>query len=301
MTEPCREACRAEGEPLAGTAGAARALIAIAWPKPLWHADEALLSEGLPGELREVAARAAREGRKLTFRVFQRGPRPGTSAVEAIVWMPQDGHAVRGADLPIDRLAGFVEDALAGRLPASALQPLLLVCTDGKHDRCCATLGRGMLDAIARAADAAGRPFELAESSHLGGHRFAATCLALPSGLVHGRLSPDDAPALVRALAAGRPLAARFRGRFGRDEPEQVAEAWAHARFPGADTLRLERAPGSRDAPHVSVRLRSRGREHALDVRLAAQRFESCTSCGEDAPKPRVRFVVASTVELATS
>ncbi len=298
MPAPCREACRVEGEPLAGSAGGARALVLIAWPKPLWHHDEALLSEGIPEDLRGVAARATQDGGKLAFRLFQRGARPSASAVEAIVWTPRNGASVRVAELPPSRLAGFVDDALAGRLTPSPLAPLLLVCTDGKHDRCCASLGRAMFDAIAREASSQDAPLELAESSHLGGHRFAATCLALPGGLMHGRLSPADAPELVRALAAGRPLVPRFRGRFGLGEPEQVAEAWAHARFAGAELLEVARTPGGEDDPAVSLRLRAQGRERALHVLLAAREFRSCTSCDEEEPKLRARFVVTGAREL---
>lgn len=299
MSEPCRDACRAEGEPLAGTAGAARALVAIRWPKPLWHHDEALLSEGLPPELRELAARAPKPAGKLTFRVFQRGPRPSTRSVEAIVWTPHDGRVAHAEELPLDRLAAFVEDALAGRAAATPLAPLLLVCTDGKHDRCCATLGRGMFEAIAAEVASLGAPIALAESSHLGGHRFAATCLALPSGLVHGRLAPADAPALVRALAAGRPFIPRFRGRFGLPEPEQVAEAWAHARFAQRDEVKVEaRAQGEPSGPvRVDLRIRTAGSERRLEVELAAQVFRSATSCAEDAREPRRRWVVTRAEE----
>jgi hypothetical protein len=294
MSEPCRDACRAEGEPLAGTAGAARALVLIRWPKPLWHHDEALLSEGLPSELRELAARQPKGAGKLAFRVFQRGPRPSTQSVESIVWTPHDGRVAHAEELPLARLAAFVEDALAGRVAPQPLAPLLLVCTDGKHDRCCATLGRAMFDAIAAEVASLGAPLSLAESSHLGGHRFAATCIALPSGLAHGRLAPTDAPALVRALAAGRPFVPRFRGRFGLAEPEQVAEAWAHARFPGAHEVDVARADGS---DTVSLRVHAGGRECALRLRLAARPFASATSCDEAETRPRNRWIVASADE----
>jgi hypothetical protein len=295
MPPDCRDACRLEGEPLAGSAGGARALVAIAWPKPLWHHDEALLSEGLPDSLREVATRAARDGGKVAFRMFQRGAQPSKDSVEAIVWTPRDGRVVRATGIPLARLAAFVEDALAGRTAPTPFAPLLLVCTDGKHDRCCATRGRPMFDAIAREAAALGAPFEIAESSHLGGHRFAATCLALPGGWMHGRLAPADAPALVRALAAGRPWVPRFRGRFGLPEREQVAEAWAHARFAGAEAVEVAPRPGG--DPAVSLRVRAGGRESALELRLAAHEFLSCTSCDAVEPERRTRLVVDSAEE----
>ncbi|MEC9213404.1 MAG: sucrase ferredoxin, partial [Actinomycetota bacterium] len=58
------------------------------------------------------------------------------------------------------------------------------VCTHGKRDVCCATSGRG----YALARQAAAPDAHVRECSHLGGHRFAPTCLFLPSGRLYGRL-----------------------------------------------------------------------------------------------------------------
>ncbi|MBV9923283.1 MAG: hypothetical protein JOY78_20875 [Pseudonocardia sp.] len=62
------------------------------------------------------------------------------------------------------------------RLPGRPVDdPLLLVCTHGRRDRCCALDGR----ALVRALVEAGEP-DVWECSHLSGHRFAPTALVLP-------------------------------------------------------------------------------------------------------------------------
>jgi hypothetical protein len=58
---------------------------------------------------------------------------------------------------------------------------VLLVCTNGRRDVCCAVNGR---DAAARLR-LEGR-HEVWESTHLGGHRFSPTVLQLPDGWLFG-------------------------------------------------------------------------------------------------------------------
>lgn len=76
----------------------------------------------------------------------------------------------------------------AGRRPRLAAddERILLVCTNARRDQCCALFGRPVAQALA-----AGRPGQVWESSHLGGHRFAPTVLSLPDGYVYG--GPDAA------------------------------------------------------------------------------------------------------------
>ncbi|WP_432493935.1 sucrase ferredoxin [Kineococcus gypseus] len=121
--------------------------------------------------------------------------------------------------------------------------PLLLVCTHGRKDWCCAVRGRPVVTALA-ALDAE----VVWECSHLGGDRFAPTVLALPGGAVHGHLAPDDAPALLAAVRAGRVLPDRLRGRCGDAVVVQAAEGHVRLllgedRLDAFTPLRAERLP----------------------------------------------------------
>ncbi len=130
-------------------------------------------------------------------------------------------------DLPVRHLTDPAPDRVLAALPAleAAADPILLVCTNGKRDRCCALNGRG----IARAA-AGAFPGRVFETTHLGGHRFAATAVLLPTGHAYARL--DDPALASEALAAadaGRladtltdPL--HYRGRSLLRRPQQVAD-----------------------------------------------------------------------------
>ena len=90
-------------------------------------------------------------------------------------------------------------------------------------------------------------PDLLWQSSHQGGHRFAANVLALPAGLSLGRVGPDTAASVAADVRAERIPLAHFRGRTV-DPPEaQAAEAAVKERLGVAglrDVYVLDHAPG---------------------------------------------------------
>ncbi|MGH2541639.1 MAG: sucrase/ferredoxin-like domain-containing protein, partial [Ardenticatenaceae bacterium] len=69
---------------------------------------------------------------------------------------------------------------------------------------------------------------EVHRTSHIGGHRFAATCIVYPQGIWYGELRPEDASRLVEEhLLNERLLPDHYRGRLGTSTCQQVAEAEA--------------------------------------------------------------------------
>lgn len=101
--------------------------------------------------------------------------------------------------------------------------PVLLVCTNGRRDVCCASLGRPIAEATASS-----HPGRVWEANHLSGHRFAATTALLPSGHVHGRVL--DGALVLDAADRGELLAAGWRGRSTWPSAAQVAEATVRER-----------------------------------------------------------------------
>ena len=63
------------------------------------------------------------------------------------------------------------------------------------------------------------------ECTHVGGDRFAANMVVLPTGDMFGRLDADTAPDVLTAYAAGRLLAEHHRGRSGTTPVEQAVTA----------------------------------------------------------------------------
>jgi hypothetical protein len=96
---------------------------------------------------------------------------------------------------------------------------VILVCTNGKRDRCCAREGPAVYQVLAKiAGDRAW------QCTHLGGHRFAPTLLTLPDGAFYGRLTPAEAGPFVRSYEQGELFLEKLRGRAIYDPESQAAE-----------------------------------------------------------------------------
>jgi hypothetical protein len=103
---------------------------------------------------------------------------------------------------------------------ARETEPLYLVCVHGKRDRCCALLGLPVYRALSEQVGE-----RAMETTHLGGHRFAATLLVLPSGLCYGRMSPAQVPGLIEATARDEWFELDYaRGRTAYGPEAQAAE-----------------------------------------------------------------------------
>jgi hypothetical protein len=286
----CAQSSLDAGEPLAGTAAAnTRAWIVIEVPEP-WAA-KVLDSEVFAGRRARVESwLAAIPGSRLQLvrkpgkelrgrRLFLASTALGDSWCVALS-LGEDLDQLCALDVP----ALFAE---RGGPSATTIDRMHLVCTHGKRDACCAKWGVGMYSA---AADVDRE--RVWQSSHVGGHRFAATAVSLPAGICYGRMQPGEAESWLAAEAEGRIYdLARVRGRHCLSGPEQAAEL--HVR---AEQGVLEHAATA------SVVSRQDGDRHWLvDVQLAetatAVRVESRTtgrlglgSCGDAEPRPVVEL-----------
>lgn len=217
FTERCAVFARAVDEPQAGTAPVAQRWACLehrgAWPRDVaHHGDPAVV---------EFAARAGAAG----FRV-QLIRRPGRHASHGSTRLfltdttPPGAHTTM---LTLDDTSALASVPLPGPgapLPGRVVvDPLLLVCTHGRRDRCCALDGRALVSALVDA----GEP-DVWESSHLGGHRFAPTALVLPTGYLYGRLDVASAVAARKAAGLGEVETGLCRGRATWSPRGQVAE-----------------------------------------------------------------------------
>ncbi|HEX8078875.1 MAG TPA: sucrase ferredoxin [Jatrophihabitans sp.] len=99
---------------------------------------------------------------------------------------------------------------------AKDTRPVYAVCAHGTRDMCCAIEGRPVATALARHC-----PDRVWECSHVGGDRFAANVLVLPTGQLYGRIT--DPAGLVSATEAGQVLTDRLRGQIGLSPAAQAA------------------------------------------------------------------------------
>ncbi|MGC1207984.1 MAG: sucrase ferredoxin, partial [Ornithinimicrobium sp.] len=149
------------------------------------------------------------------------------------------------------RPAGAVPSPSPRDETATAEPELLLVCTHGRHDVCCAVRGRPVAAALA-----AEWPEATWECSHTGGDRFAANVIALPDGACYGGLDPDTAVSVLRRHLGGAPDTAYLRGRTGYPPAAQAALAAVHSAVPEAHWGEVALSGMTSEGPTHRVRLR---------------------------------------------
>jgi hypothetical protein len=263
----CSDVSLENAEPLAATASRVDHWILIEY-RGLWNRDAVAgsgLSDQVKGRLAEQ--RAARPHTKLLFvRRTERRSRPEL----AVMWgsSPERGGQMFAAEIE------SYEDVLHLDLTAPGeplADPLLLVCTHGKHDPCCARHGRRLYQALAELAGD-----ELVwQVSHVGGDRFAGNVVALPEGLYFGRVGPGEAWSVLEEYLAGRIDLAHYRGRscysFATQAAEQVVRE--SARLTGITDLELV-------AERPVVVFRGGGRLFEVDVTAAPGplKYLTCSS-----------------------
>lgn len=214
---------------------------------------------------RELEARAGARG--IRVQAVRRHGRTPRAALRhwAVVDTRDEHQTVRFGTYRRDsELLDLTLDGTDGEPGSGA--PLFLVCAHSKHDTCCALRGRP----VAAAIDAL-RPGRVWETSHLGGDRFAANVLVLPSGLLYGRVLPFAAAEFVTAAEAGEVVGALLRGRIGLPPVAQAALGYAHEQLAlrRRDDLSVVTAPAPVDGVSV-VRLRA---PHGLvDVTVQVER-----------------------------
>lgn len=228
----CSVASREDQEPIAGTAPTEPELLLVEHPGP-WG-SKAVEESRLPAPVKEWL------GSLDGIRV-QLVRRPGGRAAPGI----RVFHAVAEDDR-FSVSSGVVEDV--ADLPALDLAdlapydgPLWLVCTNGRRDRCCAEVGRPIAAALA-----ARWPEATWETTHLGGHRFSGTLLALPSGHALGRLDAASAVDACAVLEAGEVPVPFSRGRAGLAPEAQVLDL--HLLAGGSPDVDVVEVPGERRA-----------------------------------------------------
>lgn len=224
---PDHDSCSAHSarleEPLAGSAPVTPRWLAVEQPGP-WGA-RALTSSHFPAELGHALTQKA-EAAGVRIALIRR---PGQHAEHD----PDAPRRIYLADTRLDRTLlwswtttdPYTLLDLDFDVPGRPLHdgPVLLVCTNGRRDTCCAVSGRALAGWLAE--DARTPTEDVWETDHLGGHRFAPTALLLPTGYVYGRLSdPVEGRNLLAKAAAGKVVTRHCRGRSTWSRPGQAAE-----------------------------------------------------------------------------
>ncbi|MEU9893776.1 sucrase ferredoxin [Streptomyces phaeochromogenes] len=298
----CAKVSRDLEEPLAGTAATARTWLLVEQPGP-WGA-KALTSSHLDPALGRALERAA-EGTGVRIALIRRPGRHAdchTVAERQVyaahttpgnVWLHEATTSAPERLLELD----FAElgeglprtfDTTLDGAPHTG-DPLALVCTNGKRDRCCALLGRPLAAELA-ASGVDG----IWEVTHLGGHRFSPTLLALPFGYAYGRAEAHSVKEILQGVREGRVVTEGCRGSSAWERPGQAAELAVRtaAHEDAAGALSVVRTEGSAPRWEVTV-AHTDGRQWLVTVAQGAALPPRPESCGSALGSPARMDVMA--------
>lgn len=258
----CSQAAKDCGDDPAGTAATFSSFLLLRHPGP-WSANAAEDATGLlpPGTAAAVAATSGLRA----FAIRDVHPRRRSH--------PPAGYC--GVNGPSGYVAPLREASDASVPPArreALVGPLFAVCTNGRRDRCCAIVGRGV--AVGLHAEFGDRVVEI---SHLGGHRYAGTMLVLPWGYAYGFLDLAGARAVVRAADRGLVHPQGLRGRADLPPAAQAADV----------PLRRDLGPAAPDAVLIRAVPAGHGDRVSVDASVLGEpvtvrlRRESGPTVGE--------------------
>jgi hypothetical protein len=87
-------------------------------------------------------------------------------------------------------------------------EPLFLICTNGKHDMCCAKFGLPVYNECARLVGE-----QAWHCTHVGGDKYAANMVCLPHGIYYSRVTVPETTTILAASADNSLYLEKFRGR----------------------------------------------------------------------------------------
>jgi hypothetical protein len=289
MTSPYRCSVAAADQPMAGTAAVDAGFLLVEHPGP-WGNKALAESRIIDEETRaRLTANAAAHGVRVqlirrpgersatgpSYRVFLAHPASGRLDVQDL----QDRAELADLDLALERRG-------PGWQPYAG--PLLLVCTNGRRDVCCAEFGRPVAQAVAaRFAE------ETWETTHLGGHRFAVAALTLPDGMSYGRVDAEAGVTIAEAVRRNEVVPAYLRGRTSYAPHVQAAEVALLQELGLTAVAALELVADATADGRGTVTFRSAAGEHDVVVSSYAV-APARQSCADLVEKPSTAWRVES-------
>jgi hypothetical protein len=317
---PCAQWSRTQRIDPVGTAGSHAGYVLVEWPLP-WPRDAGDVQA--LGPVREVVAGRGFRVQLLVpetvrcrrIALYRRPPGPFTRFEGRELHVQLDAHLHVQPDAHVDAAGredrgapkgaldgAAIGDALghaADRLLAGGGEPVgpceVLLCTHGRRDRCCGSLGTRLWEQL-RESGIERSGVRLARTSHTGGHRFAATCVVLPAGTAWGFLDPDAAHRVARGAGPLDDLLPRYRGCSGLDSP--AAQALERAVLAEAGWPLLESARTVLDLGGGRLRLVASGPSgsRAWEATVVPAAARPVPDCGRP-PGPSMRTETEHRVE----
>jgi hypothetical protein len=182
--------------------------------------------------------------------------------------------------------------ALTGGSPSGATpweDPVFLVCTHGKRDKCCAKFGIPIYKTIKTLV---GEPL-VWQCSHVGGDRFAANVICFPDGIFYGHVTEESAKLIAEEYYERRIVLTNFRGRSCYSFPVQAAEFFARREtgLRGIGDLKfLTYEPLKPNEWRVRFLSKGEDKVHQVSLRSRLSGFQNRLSCHASEPRSVVQY-----------
>ncbi|QJQ98725.1 sucrase ferredoxin [Halomonas sp. PGE1] len=293
----CTQESLALGDPLAGSAAHAERNLLLSWPRPKWQRSLRQASD-MCNEVSTRLEAIAEAGRRVNL--IHRRDQP--NARHCLYLMPEN----RRFEVTRNELSAFLA-ALERNEPLAhweASPPggaLLLCCTHGRKDKCCAKFGYAAYKALDAAVTERDLPFEVWESTHLGGCRLAASAVVFPALRKYGRIGEEDVVPLLESEMANRPYLPCYRGDSRLSPVQQCAQVaaleWLASRSVHADVSVVQPSDGQESSQGwIAMDWRSASDTGRLAVRCEPRMIQRYDTCADLAAGPPA----ASQVWVAT-
>lgn len=167
-------------------------------------------------------------------------------------------------------------------------KPLFLICTNTRRNSCCAR-GLPIYEAL-RQHEA----IEVWQTTHVGGHRYAATLIALPHSIYYGHVETEDVSAIVAAQSQDKVYLPKMRGRTCYEPVVQAAEYFLRKQqgITAHEALQLEKVTNTPNDDQWLVSFRADGRLYELHIAHQLADYQLPKSCNkEQAPVYEYRLI----------
>lgn len=221
MTDFCAQLSRNINEPLAGTGGHPQTNLLLSWPIGDWtrtfHQAKSM-SEPVSKHIADLV----QSGRRVNL--IDRPDQP--KEWHRAYLMPEK----RAFKIPTVELEDFLSAFQSARsLEAWEIAPvehkIILCCTHGIKDKCCATFGNASFKALDFAVKQNWlSTFEIWRSSHLEGCRLTSAAVVFPAARKYGRIDANHTLALLECEYHDIPYLPCYRGNGVLTPRQQIAD-----------------------------------------------------------------------------
>ncbi|MFW5825594.1 MAG: sucrase ferredoxin, partial [Marinobacter sp.] len=224
MTADAKRFCSVEHqrlkEPLVGKGGGLEPHLLLAWPRKKW-VDHVFAAKDMP----EAVFSRLEKLRDAGWRVQLIDRRSHDHSQRSVI-APMSGQAFRLTDEELPALLdAFLEGQAADQwCPGRSPERLILCCTHGKVDKCCAKFGNAAYQAVRGENERGDYGFDVWECTHVGCCRLAANLVTLPELRRYGWVEPELVPELLSSEARNRPYLPSYRGKAGLNALQQTVD-----------------------------------------------------------------------------